>query len=58
MRTEPTFADAAFADAENARMRSSGFSAVQRISRLRTFERVETGKNQTTLSLQPGPTFE
>ena len=56
--TKLPFAHAAFANAENARIRSGGVSAVQRIFRLRTFERPETGKIQTAISLQPGPTFE
>ncbi len=57
-RTQPPLANAAFADAENVRIRSAGFSAVQRISLLRTFEGVESGKIQTVLSLQTGATFE
>ncbi len=52
LRTLLPFAHAAFAGAENTRIRSGGVSAVQRIFRFRTFERVGTGKIQTTLSLQ------
>ena len=51
--TNPPFADAAIVHAEHARVRSGGVWALQRIFRLQTFERMETGKIQTALPRQP-----
>ena len=58
MRTLPPFARAAITNAETVHARSGGISAMQRILRLRAFERAETGEIQPALSLRPGLTIE
>jgi hypothetical protein len=53
LRTNPTFADAANADAASLRICGDECSAMQRISPERSFSLVELGGIQTTHSLQP-----
>ena len=55
-RTEPSFAFAVNAAAENPRSRSVRFSAAQRIFRLRLFGPAEFGGTQTALSLHSSRT--
>lgn len=52
VRTQSTFADAAFAYAENVRTRGGEISATQRISPNQPFNRINFAEFQTTHSLR------
>lgn len=57
-RTEPPFADATFAYAENVRTRGGEFSAMQRISPNQPLKRIVPAEFQTALSRRSDLTIE